>query len=200
MRGKRTKTSLVRGVAAALSFAMLVRCLTGCAANRSPYAPLTDGARDSLKAQSLTQRAAGIIESDPARAETLLREALTADLYHGPAHNNLGVIFLSRGELYSAASEFEWARKLTPGNPDPRMNLALVLEKAGRIDEALSAYQSALEVQPEHLPAIQGLTRLQVRYGRQDDGTRDHLEAIAMRGDEQWRSWARIELTKVSGR
>ena len=33
-------------------------------------------------------------------------------------HGNLGVLYLNRGELYEAASEFEWARRLLPGHPD----------------------------------------------------------------------------------
>jgi len=47
---------------------------------------------------------------EAAEAETLLRRALTADLYHGPAHNNLGVLYLTQGKLFEAAGEFEWAR------------------------------------------------------------------------------------------
>ena len=36
-----------------------------------------------------------VIASDPAKAESLLREALGYDLYHGAAHNNLGVLLLN---------------------------------------------------------------------------------------------------------
>jgi hypothetical protein len=50
-------------------------------------------------------------------------EALSADLFFGLAHNNLGVLYLKEDKLYEAANEFEWARKLMPGHPDPRMNL-----------------------------------------------------------------------------
>jgi len=171
--------------------------LSGCAADRGPYSALAESARDSGKAQELTQRAAAIIETHPGRAEKLLREALTSDLYHGPAHNNLGVIYLGQRKWYEAASEFEWARKLMPGHPDPRVNLAVVLERAGRTDDALSAYASALEVYPGHLAATQGLARLQARSGRTDHRTPKLLEEIAMRGeDEQWRSWARRQQLK----
>jgi tetratricopeptide (TPR) repeat protein len=83
-----------------------------------------------------------------------------------------------------------------PSSADPRMNLALVLEKAGRIDEAIQSYQAALEVQAEHLPTIQALSRAQVRYQKQDEETRDHLHIIALRGDETWRAWARSELLR----
>jgi Tfp pilus assembly protein PilF len=177
--------------------------LAACAGgpSRGPYAPMSESARDSLKAQSLTQQAAEIAEKDPARAESLLREALTADLYHGPAHNNLGVVYLREARLYEAAGEFEWARKLMPGHPDPRMNLALTFEKAGRIDEALSTYRTALEVYPDHLPTIQALARLQVRSGKADAQTAHMLDDIALRGEtEQWRDWAQAQALLVRAR
>src|SRR5438552_2922038 len=122
--------------------------LAGCGAHRraSPYAPAAEADRDGEKAQKLNAEAAKLMDSDPAKAEKKLREALTADLYHGPAHNNLGVLYLKQGALYSAASEFEWAKKLLPGHPDPRMNLALTLERAGRTDDALATYATALEI------------------------------------------------------
>jgi Tfp pilus assembly protein PilF len=179
---------------------MAALMLPGCAAHHpssNPYAPQVDDDRDELKAQKLTQEAAAVLDKDPAKAETLLRQALTADLYHGPAHNNLGVLYLKRGELYSAASEFEWARKLMPGHPDPRVNLALTLERAGRTDEALSAYASALEVYPDHLPSLEALARLQIKSGKTDARTPHALQEIALRGEtERWREWARAELAK----
>jgi Flp pilus assembly protein TadD len=174
--------------------------LSACAGHHSsnPYAPQSEADRDGNKAQRLTQEAAAIIDQDPAKAEQLLRGALTADLYHGPAHNDLGVLFLKRGDLYSAASEFEWARKLMPGHPDPRMNLALTLERAGRTDEALTTYASALEVYPDHLPTLEALARLQIRSGKTDSRTRHALEEIALRGESQrWKEWAREQLIEL---
>lgn len=171
-------------------------CAAGCSAPRSthPYEPQTQAARDTAKSQRLTQEAAAILSKDPIRAESLLRDALAADLWHGPAHNNLGVIYLKRGDLYAAASEFEWARKLLPNHPDPRVNLAVTLEHAGRTDEALSTYASALDVYPQYLPAVQALARLQVRCGRTDDRTAGMLREIALRGQtEEWRAWAQAQ-------
>ncbi len=171
--------------------------VAGCAGNRTsgPYNAPTEVQRNPLEAQRLTQQAAEMMGNDPLRAEELLREALTLDLYHGPAHNNLGVLHLGRGELYEAANEFEWARKLMPGHPDPRLNLALTLERAGRIDEALAACDSALEVYPGHIATTQELARLHLRNKRADSSTHDLLEEIAMRGEtEQWREWARRRL------
>lgn len=173
----------------------------GCATTRSsgPYAPLDESLRDTAKAQRLNHEAAPLIHSNPAKAEKLLREAITADLYFGPAHNNLGAIYLAQGRLYEAAGEFEWARKLMPGHPDPRLNLALVLEKAGRTDQAMETYATALEVYPGHIQSIQALARLQVRSGRTDERTVEFLDEIAMRGEtEEWRTWARTQRLKLA--
>jgi tetratricopeptide (TPR) repeat protein len=183
-------------LACGLASAVAIEVSCSSSAGRGPYAPVNEAFRDSVKAQKLNQEAAEIMTSDPAKAEALLREALTADLYLGPAHNNLGVLYLSKGDLYAAAGEFEWARKLMPGRPDPRMNLALTLERAGRTDEALDAYASALEADPHHIESIQALTRLQVRSGRTDPQSQAHLQEIALRGTTPtWREWARGRLT-----
>jgi len=175
--------------------------LLGCASNqaRGPYQPGSESARDTQRATALNQRAMPYMDKGDSEslhhAEELLREALTADLYYGPAHNNLGVVFLSRGALFDAAGEFEWARKLMPGHPDPRVNLALTLETAGRNNEAIETYLAAVEVYPDHIAAIQGLARLSIKSGRRDERTPAWLRDIAMRGEnEQWREWARSEL------
>ncbi len=177
-----------------ISFVFIV---AGCAHPiNGPYQTPHEAARNPLRAQELTQQAAGLIDDDPEKAERWLREALSADLYHGPAHNNLGVVYLSQSKLYEAANEFEWARKLMPGHPDPRMNLALTLERAGRIDEALATYDTALEVYPNHLPTIQALVRLQLRHSRTDDRTPGFLKEIALRGEPEWRDWARQHMLR----
>lgn len=180
---------------------ILAGCMTSDATSSgrtSPYGSRIESERNPLRAQQLTMEAADILHEEPDRAEALLRQALVADLFHGPAHNNLGVIHLERGLLYEAANEFEWARKLMPGHPDPRVNLALTLERAGRVDEALATYESALEVYADDLAAMQGLARLQLRTGRTDDRTEPLLRAIALRSnDHAWQDWARLQLSRL---
>lgn len=167
----------------------------------SPYQTPSASDRNPLKAQELTQQAVELMDSDPEKAERLLREALAADAFHGPGHNDLGVLFLRKSQLYEAANEFEWARKLMPGHPDPRMNLALTLEKAGRIDEALCTYGTALEVYPGHMPTMQAMARLQIRHKRADDQTTNMLNEIAIAGESsQWREWAQKQLVLLQAK
>ncbi|MCC7389839.1 MAG: tetratricopeptide repeat protein [Phycisphaerales bacterium] len=182
----------------------VVMALAGCATTRTgPYTPQSEAARNPLEAQRLTQEAVAVFDTDPEKAELLLRDALTADLFHGPAHNNLGVLYLRRGDLYGAASEFEWARKTLPGLPDPRLNLALTLERAGRIDDAIEEYRSALEVYPGHLQTLQAMTRCRLRYrpeeARDDPTVTSDLREISLRGESaEWRTWAQQRLLSLT--
>lgn len=184
-----------------LVLACATALITGCSSNRDegPYRSTGTQRRDVPKAEQLYQEAKPLLVTDPAKAEDLLRLALAADIYHGGAHNNLGVLLLQQERLYDAAEEFEWARKLLPGNPEPRVNLAIVLDRAGRAGDALDAAKTALEVMPGNLPAIQITALLQVRDGTTDAGTVALLDQISMRSDQaDWRTWAVAQRDKLA--
>ena len=77
------------------------------------------------------------------------------------------------------------------------MNLAITLEMAGKVEDALAGYKTALEVYPDYLPAIEGLARLSARLGKNGDKLPDWLGSIAMRAeDPAWKEWARARLAK----
>jgi Flp pilus assembly protein TadD len=150
------------------------------------------------RAHALATEAVGVMESDPARAEDLLHSALKADPYDGPAHNDLGVLCLRQSRLYEAATEFEMARKLMPGSPDPRLNLGLTFERAGLYERAFTAYDAALEALPTHIRTIEAIARLTLRTGRTSDRLPGMLEDIALRGETiNWRSWAKEQMSRL---
>ena len=179
--------------------AVLATSLAGCrSAAPSPYTPPAEGMRSTVEAEKLSREGADLSEKNPTEAEALFRGALTKDLFYGPAHNNLGVLYLKQQKLYEAANEFEWARKLMPGHPDPRVNLAITLELAGRVNEALASYCAALEVYTDYLPAIEGLASLTVRAGKKDERLASWLDTIALHGEsDPWKNWARVQLMKA---
>lgn len=184
----------VRLLALAASLGTIACVGTSEKADTSPYSSADPEKRDATRADWLTREAVDCAETDAAHAESLLREALGADLFHGPAHNNLGVLYFRQGKLYEAANEFEWARKLLPGHPDPRLNLALVLERAGQTTDAFTAFDAALEAAPEHVPTMQAYARLAVRSGRHDARLATMLKTLSLRGEtEAWRKWAQGE-------
>jgi Tfp pilus assembly protein PilF len=175
-----------------VAICVLALALAACrSTSTGPYTPLAEGTRDTAAAEQLNRKAADLIDTAPMEAETLLREALTKDIFYGPAHNNLGVVYLSQGKLYEAANEFEWARKLLPDSPDPRVNLALTMERAGRTEEAFRGYVAALEVAPECVAAMQGAAKIIVSRAGDDARLAHWLDGIALRAeDERWRAWA----------
>ena len=190
-----------RSVLLLLSVAAVSLIVAGCgSSSRNAYT--NEGAvRDTARAEGIYKKAMDVIGSDPVAAEKLLRETLQYDLYHGRAHNNLGVVLFGAGKLYEAAGEFEWARKLMPGLPEPRVNLALVLDRGGRSQEALEAAQSALEVQADDIPANQAMVLIQLSNGTGDATTLKRLQNIIDRSDDQqWVAWAEVEKAKLAAR
>ncbi len=73
-------------------------------------------------------------------AETLARDVLNAEPAHGDALYLLGLIAYRAGALDPAADLLYQAVKLYPDTPSYQLTLASVLQKQGRLDEALSYY------------------------------------------------------------
>jgi Tfp pilus assembly protein PilF len=178
---------------------LVMGMLSGCASSsRGPYSGNSTQRRDIRKAEAIYQKGVQQVAEDSAKAEKLFREALGFDLYHGPAHNNLGVLLLEQGKLYDAAEEFEWARKLMPGNPEPRVNLSIVLDQGGKHRDALDAARSALEVSPGDLAAMQAMALIQVRESMLDEQTLVYLDGIIQRSDDRlWVEWAREQRIRI---
>jgi tetratricopeptide (TPR) repeat protein len=193
----RTTTRSAVAVLGLLAVLLLQGC--GSSARPSAYLDQSEVTRDIAAASALYLEAQPKRTDEPAEAERLLRKALVADLYHGPAHNDLGVLLLNQGKIYDAAFEFTWARKLLPGHPDPRLNLAIALERGGKLDEAIAAAQAALEARPGYLPAVQALAAYQVRAKATDAQTPVLLAAIVEQSeDDIWRSWAQRQQIRLS--
>ena len=174
-------------------FSALLICalaLSSCGSQaRGPYGTTGEQQRDIARAEESYRES--LAEDDDENRERLLRATLGFDLYHGQAHNNLGVLLLQQGRLYDAAEEFEWARKLLPGHPEPRANLALTLERGGKHADAVEAALSAIEVRPGHLGAIKLIAMVSIDEGLVDPLIDEHLDAIATRAPEpEWREWA----------
>jgi Flp pilus assembly protein TadD len=128
-------------------------------------------------------------------AQKVLKQAVEADLFFGPAHNNLGAAYFRRQEYYLAAWEFQYAAKLMPHKVEPLNNLGLVLEGAGKRDEAEKSYQEALALEPQAVEVAANLASLYVRDNRKDDKTRELLTQVARQDDRaDWRSWAQDRL------
>jgi tetratricopeptide (TPR) repeat protein len=81
--------------------------------------------------------------------ETLFRATLARNPGSSFVHSNLGVVLMGGDREAEAASEFQTAVQLTPGDPDYRVNLGLALSHLrGRMNDAIAEYRKALELDP----------------------------------------------------
>ena len=142
-----------------------------------------------------TPRSPGIDLAVEALARELLKEAVSADVGYGPAHNNLGKVYFEQGNYYEAAWEFEYASKLMPRHPEPRNNLGLVLEKVNRYGESVEAYEAALEMTPDHPEIIGNLARTRLRRRDDLDELRPLFEKLLLTDTSgRWADWSRRQM------
>lgn len=199
------RRATVHAMASLAGCATCVVALASCAHRASrdatPGAISAPSGAPLAIADQLNREAADVMAKDPPRARALLQRALDADPFHGPAHNNMGVVHLSEGRLNEAAAAFARARRLMPSSAEPRVNLGLTFERAQRFDDAGEAYEAALAVSPHDAAAMLALTRLELRMESTTEATRGRLREIALSAErEDVREWARVQSLRLDGR
>lgn len=81
------------------------------------------------------------------QAETLLRQAIKADPASVPAHNNLGVVLMERGNIGEARGVFQQAFALDSGSSDSirkNLSLAIARSKAAVYDDEAQSHDFTL--------------------------------------------------------
>ena len=73
-----------------------------------------------------------------------------------------------RGDSTAALSLYQKAAETDPTYPTPQNDIGILLEQAGRLEEAEHAYQQALILQPTYLEAHANLAMLYERLGDKD--------------------------------
>jgi Flp pilus assembly protein TadD len=179
-----------------------VLSVTGCASSGSrskSYGAADHPAQNSQLARRLN--AEGLVfvsKTNYKDAKTKFQQAVDADLYYAPAHNNLGLVLVQLHDYYEAAWEFQCAAKMMPHAPEPRTNLGLLYENLGRLDPAISEYEAALEIDPANMVAMRHASRAYVKTGESDDKLKDALEKLLSIPDSgQWDYWARGQLMRL---
>ena len=77
-------------------------------------------------------------------------------------HNNIGLAYGRKGDFAKARYHFTQA----VGEFGASLNLGYVYSQHGKYDEAINAYEAALQTQPNSLPALSNLAQLYERTGR----------------------------------
>jgi len=122
--------------------------------------PQVAAAKGTVKRRAAAPAGAGVMMQTP-NPQTALE------------HNNRGVELGSKGLWPDAIKEHETALAMAPGNKDFRTNLSSaqlhygnVLFRSGKYYEAIKEFRGALFVDPDNLPADEGLDECFKRLGK----------------------------------
>jgi Tfp pilus assembly protein PilF len=149
------------------------------------------GAAAKLNKQGIESMSKGKIE----KAEKLFKDALVKDINYGPAHNNLGRLYFDQDKNYLAAWEFEYATKVMPGRSEPYNNLGMVMERVGKMERAIEAYEIANEMNPNHPEITGNLARSWWCHDKTHPKTRELLEQlIFIDCRPEWVTWAKEQI------
>jgi len=113
-------------------------------------------------------------------SETLFTRALAVTSNNDVALNNLGIIFLDKGQLDEAISKLQAAIDLRPENAPAHDNLAKALLKKGQVTEAMVHYRKFLELEPANVEARNTLGTALIQQGRVREAIDQWQESMAI--------------------
>jgi Tfp pilus assembly protein PilF len=116
-------------------------------------------------------------------SETLFTHALAVTSNNDVALNNLGIIFLDKGQLDEAISQLQAAIDLRPENGPAHDNLAKTLLRKGRLPEAMVHYRKFLEIEPGNVEARNTLGTALIQQGRVSEAIAQWREVLAIEPD-----------------
>ena len=113
-------------------------------------------------------------------SETLFTHALAVTSNNDVALNNLGIIFLDKGQLDDAISKLQAAIDLRPENGPAHDNLAKAFLKKGRVAEAMVHYRKLLEIEPENVEAANTVGTALIQQGHVKEAIDQWQDVLAI--------------------
>jgi tetratricopeptide (TPR) repeat protein len=117
-------------------------------------------------------------------ALALLQQALEKDPKSGAAYSQLAKLYYSAGDIGNASQANSHALELAPYQPDFLYVQGKILEKQGKLDEALAAFEQTALVNPKESDAY---FEMGVIYQQQNDRDRSlaaYKKAVALSPDD----------------
>ena len=112
-------------------------------------------------------------------SETLFTHALAVTKNNDVAENNLGIVFLERGQLDEAISKLQAAIDLRPENGPAHNNLAKALLQKGELAQAMVHYRKFLEIEPQNVEAHNILGTALIQQGHVREAVEQWEDALA---------------------
>ena len=94
----------------------------------------------------------------------LFAHTLEVTKNNGFAENDFGVALMERGEPQLAAQHFVAAVQLSPDLASPHYNVAVLLQKQNRLDDAEHEYRAALALSSDQVEIVQSHNNLGILY------------------------------------
>jgi protein O-mannosyl-transferase len=95
---------------------------------------------------------------------TLFAHTLAVTQNNGFAENDFAVALMERGETELAAQHFLAAVRLSPDLASPHYNLAVLLQRANRLDDAETQYHATLMLSSDQTEIVQAHNNLGILY------------------------------------
>ena len=116
-------------------------------------------------------------------AETLWTHTLVCTTKNWLAHNNLGIVLASRGQVDAAIAHFKKALEITPDHVETHNNLGGALAIRGEVGAAIACYRKALEIQPDYAEAHNNLGVALAGRGQTDEAIVCYRKALEIQSD-----------------
>ena len=113
-------------------------------------------------------------------SEMLFTHALAVTGKNDVAENNLGIVFLQRGELDKAIAKLQAAIDLRPENGPAHNNLAKAFLQKGQLAEAMIHYRKFLEIEPQNVEARNILGTALIQQGHVREAVEQWQDALAI--------------------
>lgn len=130
-------------------------------------------------------------------SESIWRHTLAVTENNAMAHNNLGTVLSTKGQLKEAIVELEQAAELKPDFAEIRFNLGNALKDAGQIDLAEPQLRAALQLDPEHALAHQALGVILAVKGQTSEAV-EHLSHAAKLRASDPSAWLNLATAQAS--
>jgi protein O-mannosyl-transferase len=116
-------------------------------------------------------------------SETLFTHALAVTSNNDVAQNNLGIVFLQKGNLDEAISLLQAAVDLRPDNSPAHENLAKALLQKGQVTDALVHYRRLLELQPDNIEVHNIVGTVLIQQGQAREAVEEWQKVLAIQPD-----------------
>jgi tetratricopeptide (TPR) repeat protein len=99
------------------------------------------------------------------------------------AHNNLGNVSTSKGQLDRAIAEFQMALRLKPDFTEAHDNLGNAYKSKGQLDKAIAEYQTAIRLEPDDADAHNNLGAAYISTSQLDMAIGEYQMALRLKPD-----------------